>query len=159
MKPLITNHDEFDQILHCMGNGITVQDPTGKLVFVNKAAAAMMDCESPEAAIKLGGAAIFKRYTLFDEQGKTIGLADLPGRLALQGHEEPEIVVGFRLVGGTDTRWTTIKAMPVLDDAGKVAMAVNVLQDITSLKETEHRLREANERITNLLEQALLPGR
>lgn len=53
------------------------------------------------------------------------------------------------------THWVTVKAVPIFDHLHNVILAVNVMQDITQLKETERRLKEANDRITKLLEQAM----
>ena len=52
-------------------------------------------------------------------------------------------------------RWTKVKALPIKDDQGKTILSVTVMEDITDLKSTEQRLKDANSRITKLLEQAL----
>ncbi len=159
MKKLLSNPQSFDQVLNCLAHGVTIQDPYGKLIYANKVAAKMMNCKSPSEAVARGGASIINDFHLFDEHGKELNLADLPGRQALQGAEEPEMIVGFKLHGSDKVRWTVIKASPVFDENGTLTHAVNVLQDVTALKETEIRLRDANERITDLLEQALSPSR
>lgn len=159
MNDLISTPAQFEQILHSLANGVTIQDAQGKLLFVNKTAATMMDCASPEEAVVKGGADIVARFNLFDDHNQPLGLADLPGRQALKGGDEPAKIVGFQPVGGGEVRWTSIKAQAVLDKDGKVSLAVNVLQDITELKNTELRLREANDRVTELLAQALEPTR
>ena len=138
-----------------MANGLTVQDPSGRLVFVNAAAARMMNCRTPEEAVEKGGLAIASEFTYYDASGKRLKTTDLPGRLALSGHDEPEITVGYTSLAHPRMRWTTIKAMPIFDEDHQVILAVNVLQDVTQLKESEIRLKKANERITKLLEQTL----
>ena len=155
MERLITNVAQLDQVLHGVANGITIQDPAHKLVFVNRAAARMMNCKSPAEAVKKGGAAILEGFKFYNEHGRPIRLQDLPGRRALAGVEEPEMIVGYTSTKHEGIRWTSIKAMPVFGENGQVSLAVNVLQDMTQLKETERQLREANARITRLLEKAL----
>jgi PAS domain-containing protein len=155
MKRLLHSVETLQQVLHGVANGITVQDPSGKLVFVNEAAARMMDCDSPEGALAKGGQEIIADYTFFDEQGKPFDTMRLPGRLALQGIAEPEIIVSFYSQKDPRRRWATIKALPVLEN-GQVILSVSVIQDITQLKETEARLKEANDRVTKLLSDALL---
>src|SRR5262249_42551186 len=127
------------------------------LVFVNQAAARMMHCASPEEAIQKGGAGILAGFDFRDETGRPVKVADLPGRRALQGVEEPEMIVSYTSRQHQDVRWTVIKAMPVFNAAGHVMVSVSVLQDITDLKLAEQRLKAANDRITRLLEQTLTP--
>lgn len=155
MQRLISDIDQLNQILHGIAHGITVQDPSGKLVFVNRVAARMMNCAGPEDALRKGGAKIIEGFKFYDEQGRAIPVAQLPGRQALQGVEEPEMIVGYAAPHYEGMRWTSLKAMPVVDTEGKVILSVNVMQDITKLKETERQLKAANDRITKLLEQTL----
>jgi PAS domain S-box-containing protein len=156
MKRLINNVEQLSQVLNSIANGITVQDPSGKLVFVNEMAARMMNCDSPEEALEKGGAEIVKEFKYFNEQDQPVSVADLPGRLALSGVDEPEMIVGFTSKKHPEMRWTSIKAMPIFDADGKVMLAVNVLQDVTRLKQAERELKEANERITGLMEEVLI---
>jgi two-component system, sporulation sensor kinase A len=156
MKRLIRNVEQLNQVLHAIANGVTVQDTSGKLIFVNQAAARMMNCVSPEEALEKGGLAIVRGFKFYDENGRAIGLSELPGRQALQGVEEPEMIVGYAPDDKSEMRWTSLKAMPVFDDQGKVMLAVNVMQDITRLKAAERQLKEANDRVTRLLEKTLL---
>jgi PAS domain S-box-containing protein len=155
MKRLLSSVEQLQQVLHGIANGITVQDPSGKVIFVNQAAARMMNCQTPEEALEKGGAALLATFDFFDESGRPVKLADLPGRRALKGAEEPEMVISYTPRGGSERRWTAIKAMPIKDATGAVILAVNVMQDITALKRVEHELKDANERITKLLENAL----
>lgn len=55
MKRLTASVSRLTQVLHGIANGITVQDPDGRLVFVNRAAARMMNCATPEEAVAKGG--------------------------------------------------------------------------------------------------------
>jgi PAS domain-containing protein len=155
MKRLLKSTALLEQVLHGVANGLTIQDPSGELVFVNEAAARMMNCRSPEEAVRKGGLAIAQEFTYYDTSGKPLKVTDLPGRLALSGKAEPEMTVGYTSAAHPKMRWTTIKSMPIIDDDGQVILAVNVLQDVTTLKEDEIRLKEANDRITKLLEQTL----
>lgn len=155
MKRLIDNLEQLNQIFHALANGITVQDSKGRLLFVNQKAAEMMNCKTPEDAIAKGGLEIVKDFKFFSENGKLLEVTDLPGRLALQGIHESEMIVRYASDKFPKMRWTSIKAAPIFDTSGKVVLVVNVLQDITELKGAESRLKEANKRITKLLEDVL----
>jgi two-component system, sporulation sensor kinase A len=152
---LTANAQQLVQIMHAIADGITVQNASGQLVFVNQAAATLMGFKTPDEVLKLGGQAIAATFKIFDEQGQPLSLQALPGRRVLQGIDEPEIVVGFTSKNHPTIRWAAIKALPIINSAGTVELAVNVIQDITHLKQTEFDLREANERVTKLLEQTL----
>jgi hypothetical protein len=79
-----------------------------------------------------GGAGIVEGFKFYDDRGRRLNLADLPGRQALAGVEEPEVIVSYTSDKDKhqSRRWTAIKAMPVFD-AGSVRLAVNVLNDVT----------------------------
>lgn len=152
---LTANAKQLVQILHAVADGITVQNAAGQLVFVNQAAAKMMGFETPDEVLKMGGQAIAASFRIFDEQGQPLSLQALPGRRALQGIDEPELIVGFTSGDQPELRWAAIKALPIINSVGTVELVVNVIQDVTRLKQIELDLREANDRITKLLEQTL----
>ena len=157
MKRLIATVDGLAQVLNAVANGITVQDPEGNLIFVNESAARMMHCATPEDALAKGGRDIVADFDFFDEHGRKFDPANLPGRQALRGISEPSMIVQyFRRDTPDDVRWTAIKALPVKDEEGNVILSVNVLEDITAQKRVERQLKEANARITKLLEQAVI---
>jgi len=156
LKRLIASVDRLTQVLNAVANGITVQDHEGKLVFVNESAARMMHCSSSEEALAKGGMAILKEFVFFDVHGRPLDPKQLPGRRALQGEPEPSVIVGYSWKGKPNSlRWTAIKALPIKDEAGKVLLSVNVLEDVTDQKRVERQLKEANARVTKLLEQTL----
>jgi PAS domain-containing protein len=156
MKRLIANVERLTQVLNAVANGITVQDHEGKLVFVNESAARMMHCSSSEEALAKGGMAILEEFDFFDLHGRPLDPKHLPGRQALQGVPEPSVIVGYLWRGKPDSlRWTTIKALPITDEEGKVLLSVNVLEDVTEQMRVERQLKEANARVTKLLEQTL----
>ena len=56
--------------------------------------------------------------------------------------EEPEpMLVQFREPGGSETRWSRIKAKPVREADGTVRLAINVIEDVTELKQVEQAQR------------------
>lgn len=156
MNRLTSDAGHLTQVLDAVANGITIQDTSGRLVFVNQAAARMMGFASGDDAIAKGGAGILAEFEYYDEHGRPMKPDEFPGRLALQGQAEPKKIVGHRRRGSHKTlSWTAVKALPVKDEAGHVVLSVNVLEDITAQKYVESQLKEANARITKLLEQTL----
>jgi PAS domain-containing protein len=156
VKRLTQSVENLVKVLNAVATGIIVQEPSGKIVFVNDAAARIMHLESPTQAVKIGGPGIFADFDYFDEHGAPLSLTDLPGRKAFEGIDEPEALIGYSRHKSTKRiRWTKVKALPIKDDQGKTILSVTVMEDITDLKSTERRLKDANSRITKLLEQTL----
>ncbi|HEX5040928.1 MAG TPA: ATP-binding protein [Candidatus Limnocylindria bacterium] len=131
---------DLHEVLRSAGDGVTVQAPDGALVYANDAAARQMGFSSPAELTAAPIAEILGRYELIGKDGRVLTLDDLPGRRALQGEPEDEVVVGFRIDGRPEIRWSLVQATPVLKD-GVVRFVVNVFHDITDLKRTEGQLR------------------
>ena len=66
MRRLASNVENITKVLNAVSTGVTIQDPDGKLVFVNDAAAHIMHCESGAEALKKGSDRIREEF----ENGK-----------------------------------------------------------------------------------------
>jgi PAS domain S-box-containing protein len=133
---------QLDIILKGVADGITVQDHTGRLVYANEEAAAMVGYPSARAFVQAPLKEVMGRFELMDETGKPFPLERLPGRLALQGERNPEALVGFRVFETSEERWSIVKARPVFDQQGRVRMAINIFHDITERRRTEEVLEQ-----------------
>jgi len=129
------------EVLQSAGDGITVQDPDGALVYANDAAARQVGFATAEEFLAAPIADVMARYELIGEDAVPLPLDALPGRRALAGEPETEVVVGFRTDQRPEVRWSLVQATPVLRDDGAVRFVINVFRDITELKRTEARLR------------------
>jgi signal transduction histidine kinase len=83
-----------------------------------------------------------ERFEVLDEEGSPFPLEKLPGRRALGGEEGTDEVLCFRVLATGEERWSIVRATPVLDDRGKVRMAVNIFRDITERRRIEETLQE-----------------
>lgn len=146
---------QLETILQSVADGITVLNSKGDFVYVNQAAAGLMGFRTPEEVLAMSSGEIMARYELLNENFQPMEYSELPGRRAMQGEEEPVKVVGFKMIHSSQLRWSSVKAKPIYGKDGKIEFAVSVFQDITKLKNTELRLKEANKRITKLLESVL----
>ncbi|HEY1013994.1 MAG TPA: PAS domain S-box protein, partial [Herpetosiphonaceae bacterium] len=105
-------------------------------------------CGFPSAAALLAAplGEVMGRFQMFDEAGAPFPVERLPGRLALQGVAAPPIVtIRVRIAATGAEHWSQVKATPVLDDAGAVAMAINIWHDVTAYKRIERELAEQRE--------------
>ena len=139
------SRDQLEAVLRGAAEGITAQDPTGKVIYANEAAARLTGISSVQEVMASSPADLIARYELLDEEGHPFPLDRLPGRRALAGEEGAEEVLRFRILATGEERWTIVKAMPIFGEQGTVRMAVNILRDITESKRAEESLRRVTE--------------
>ena len=140
--------EQLAVILEGISDAITVQDPKGKLLFLNQACAALLGYASPQevqdlAADPVKAAEVAGRITIFDEGGNPFPQTETPGRLALQGRTSASVPLRFRMTDASKERWVISSAKPIFDDKGALKLVVSILHDITDLKEAEVKLRQS----------------
>jgi PAS domain S-box-containing protein len=131
----------LDGVLRHVADGITVQDPSGSVVYANDAAARLSGFGSGQELVDIEPATLLDRLQLIDEAGTPFPLERLPGRRALRGEEEVEETIGYRFQQTGDVRWSIVRATPVRNGAGEVVAAINVFHDVTARRLAEERLR------------------
>jgi len=78
--------DQLEAILQGVADGINVLDATGRLIYVNEAAARAAGYPSAQAMLQAHDTGqLFERFDILDESGQPFPIAQLPNRLALQG--------------------------------------------------------------------------
>jgi PAS domain S-box-containing protein len=152
---VVETHGNLAVILDHVGDGVTVQDPSGRLVYVNASAARSLGFASAAEVLATPLPDVLSRFAFFDEKGQPFPLERLPGRRALAGEEEPSVTVRYRVLATGEERWSIIRASPVFDSAGNVLFAVNAWQDVTVQKRSEAAQRfliEAGEALASSLD-------
>jgi PAS domain S-box-containing protein len=147
--------DNLAVFLDHVGDGVTVQDPSGRLVYANAAAAQALGFANAAELLAAPVTEVVGRFALFDEEGRPFSADNLPGRRALQGEPESAITLRFRNQETGEERWAVIRSSPVTDAAGNVLYAVNVWQDATGQKRAEAAQRflaEAGEALATSLD-------
>jgi PAS domain S-box-containing protein len=133
--------DQLQAILSGVADAVTAQAPDGRLLFANDAALELLGFESIEELQAAPGDWMRDRFEVLDEEGNPLPTDQLPGRRALAGEGDAEMVVRFRLRATGEERWSAVKATPILDEDGFVTMAINVIEDITTHKRAERAQR------------------
>ena len=129
--------DQLEAILRGVADAVTAQAPDGRLLFANEAAVELLGYESSEALLAAPIAEILDRFETLDESGRPFPVDRLPGRRALAEGVGAEVVLRFRVRATGEERWSAVKATPIFDQTGTVAMAINVIEDITDHKRAE----------------------
>jgi PAS domain S-box-containing protein len=138
-----------------VGDGVTVQDPSGRLVYANAAAARALGFTSAAELLAAPITEVVGQFALLDEEGQPFPVENLPGRRALQGKPESSVTLRFRNHETGEERWSIVRSSPVADAAGNVLYAVNVWQDATAQKRAEAAQRflaEAGEALATSLD-------
>ena len=147
--------DNLAVFLDHVGDGVTVQDPTGRLVYANAPAAEALGFASAAEFLATPIEQVMARFALFDEGGQPLPMEKLPGRRALEGEPESAVTIRFRILETGEERWSIVRSSPVVDATGNVVYAVNVWQDATAQKWTEAAQRflaEAGEALATSLD-------
>jgi PAS domain S-box-containing protein len=121
-------------VLEHVAVGVSVQDASGQLIWVNELGARQLGIVSREAMRGSTGPEVLERFEMLDSKRHPITGDELPGRRALQGEAEPETLICYRRVGTGEERWSMVKSRPVFDGDGRVTYAVNTWYDVTELK-------------------------
>ena len=129
--------EQLEAILRGVADAITAQGPDGQLLFANDAAVDMLGFGSSEELLAAPREALLERFDMLSEDGGPFPVEELPGRRALAEGVAGEALVRFRRRATGEERWSAVKATPILDGGGTVAMAINVIEDITTHKRAE----------------------
>ena len=133
--------NQLAAIFRSVADGITAQAPDGSIVYANEAAARFSGFDSLEELLATPVEDVVERFDILDEHGEPLPFDELPGRIALVEGREAERVVQYRFRDTRERRWSIVRATPVLDEEGRVRLAINVFHDLTQQRRAEERLR------------------
>jgi PAS domain S-box-containing protein len=139
-------------VLEVMGDAVTVQDASGRVVFANAAAASLMGLADAAAVIATPPSELLARWELFDPSDQPLDLATLPGRAVLGGRPAGPIVIKFRDRVTNETRYSRLAAAALPGRPDEPALVVNVFEDVTEQMTAERSTRASAERSRQLAE-------
>lgn len=135
------SREQLAAILSGVADAVTAQAPDGRLLFANDSAVQTMGYDSVDELLAAPVAELTSRFEPLDQTGSPFPTERLPGRIALVEGRSAEDVIRFRDPRDGSERWSRVKATPVLGKDGEVAMAINVIEDVTELKRSEEAQR------------------
>lgn len=122
---------QLEVVLDGVADGLTAQDPAGRVVYANAAAARLVGCESVQEFLSTPVEALMQRFALFEEDGRPMRREDLPSFVARNGAELPPKLLRFRVIATGEERWSIVRARPVFDEDGAVRLVINIFRDVT----------------------------
>ncbi len=142
----------IDTIYDAIDHGITVIDREGRFIAANRAALRTLGFPDLEALIRTPVEEVRARYQHFDETGQPIPIGDTPVALAMKGLRPNTRTLRSVPVDGGPEKWFSVRAIPLLDEAGHVKAVVSVVHDLTEFHDTNKRLRDSESRFRELVE-------
>jgi PAS domain S-box-containing protein len=139
------SRDQLQAILENVADGVTAQEPGGRLVFANRAAVDAVGLGSAEEMMKAPREAVVGRFELFDEDGEPLSADRLPGRRAVRGETPEPTLIRYRTRETGEERWSVVKSTPIRDEAGEVVLAISVMEDVTDRIRAERAERFLSE--------------
>src|SRR3954463_3078732 len=114
----------LETIVGALGDGITVQDASGRPVSANDHAARTLGFPGASDLLAASREEVLSRYELRDDFGRPMGTEELPSRRALLEGLTDQRLVRFRVRGGPE-RVSLVRATPILADGASTG-CVNV---------------------------------
>ena len=123
--------EQLEAVFQGIAEGIIVQDPTGRMLYANDAAAQLIGYPSGHALVATPAAEILSKFDLMDEAGQPFPLDQLPGQRVLRGEPVAEALLCYRMRATGEQRWAVVKATPASAADGTLWFVVYDLHDIT----------------------------
>ena len=130
ISDLRRTRERFQRILEVLGEAVTVQDATGRMVYANAAAARLVGCQTAEELLATPAEELAERFDMFHADGSRVDFDDLPALRLLAGRDAPPLLTRSVHRASGRELWLLTKAT-LLDDGGEL-LAVNIIEDVTS---------------------------
>jgi PAS domain S-box-containing protein len=132
---------QLEIVFEGVADGITVQEPSGRLVFANTAAAKLCGFATAAELMATAPADVVAKFEMLDEAGKPVVGEELPARRVLAGEESASAVLCVRERATQKTWWVQLRATGVPGDDGRPSLAINIWHDVTTEHEEEAHTR------------------
>jgi serine phosphatase RsbU (regulator of sigma subunit) len=127
-----------EAILSHVDVAVMVRATDGTLVYANQAAADLLELPTPDALAHTTSEQLMARFDVYDEAGTPVLLRALPGSRVLAGEPDPSPLVVRNVIRASGReRWLRQRATAVHDADGRVAWAINLIEDITEAKRSD----------------------
>jgi PAS domain S-box-containing protein len=139
VSDLRSTRARLDSILDGLAEAVTVNDDEGRTIYANAAATTLLGRATADEVTAARPGELAARFVITSESGEAVGADDFPGRRLVAGEPAPEMLTRSVDKVTGQAFWLLTKATP-LHDQGRV-FAINIIEDVTSAKESERRQR------------------
>jgi PAS domain S-box-containing protein len=144
----------LDGILGSLGEAVTVHDERGQTVYANAAAAELLGCRDVAEVLASPPGRLAENFTMAHEDGRPLGVDDLPGRRLMLGEDAPSLLTRSIRRDTGRSYWLLTKATLTEERSGN-RLAINIIEDVTDAKDAELRqafLAEAGQLLASSLD-------
>src|SRR4051812_1290216 len=128
--------------LDALAEAVTMNGPDGRTVYANDAAARLLRVGSAEELYAGEVGEISRRFLIYDEDGEPVEFRALPAFRALAGEDRPAPMLVRNVVRETgEERWLVNRVTVLRNGQGEVDRVVNVIENVTEVKQGELRQR------------------
>jgi PAS domain S-box-containing protein len=155
LAPLAADEREMAAALAQLAEAVTVQRPDGRVTYANEAALRLLGFASLQEILDADPAALAERSLAVHPDGSELLADELPGRRVLLGEEPEPLLLRWIAAETGEPRWSLVKATALRDEAGRIVAAVNVIEDVTQVREAElaqRLLAQAGEELASSLD-------
>jgi PAS domain S-box-containing protein len=140
-----------------LAEAVIVNDPAGRIVYANDAAARLLGVDSVAMVTAASPESLMALYEVSDERGRPVRLEDLPSQRVTRGERAEPLLVRNVIRATGEERWLVQRATPVLDREGALALVVSVIENVTEVKRAEvaqRLLAQAGKELSSSLDHA-----
>lgn len=140
-----------EEVLHSLGEGVTLADSEGRIVFSNAAADQILGVEATDAPPEEWA----EHYGVFLPEDRTTPFPtdQYPLVRALSGEATTDIEMWIRNPNIPDGALIAVTGRPLENDDGQIVGAAVVFRDVTDLREAQDDLRRTNSRLKEIQRQ------
>ncbi|MEG4284675.1 ATP-binding protein [Microcoleus sp. A006_D1] len=137
-EALAQSESQLKQFLEAIPTGVSIHDPSGKVVYLNQTAKRLLVVENiPDATLE----EIAEVYQVY-RQNQPYPTQELPALRSLHG--ETVILDDLELHRDGEIISLEVRATPIFDAAGNIIYAINAFTDISGRKQSEKILTDYN---------------
>jgi PAS domain S-box-containing protein len=135
------SEQRFAGIVDALAEAVTIRDLDDRIIYANRAALDSMGFDSIAQITDAPPVSIMDAYIVTGEDGRSLGMDDIPSVRLLRGEAPGPLLI--RTVGRAtgDERWRLLKAAGLRDQTGRLEAAVTIIEDVTTVKQAELRMR------------------
>jgi serine phosphatase RsbU (regulator of sigma subunit)/PAS domain-containing protein len=130
----------LDAMLGTLAEAVTVHDDAGKTIYANDAAVKLLGAADLNEILAAQPGDLAGRFIITHEDGSPVGVDEFPGRNAVLGKPVAPMLTRSVDIATGRALWLLTKATVVQDEDGR-PLAVNIIEDVTAVKDSERRQR------------------